>query len=108
MLRYVVAMAMATHTNRFPFATLLVNVAGCFCIGLASTWLLPRPGAGATVRPLVVIGMLGGFTTFSAFGSETWALVQSGRPMAAGANALLNVALGLAAVVAGMRLAQHL
>jgi CrcB protein len=75
---------------------------------MASAWLLPRPHAGPTFRPLVVVGILGGFTTFSAFGSETWALIQVGRPMAAAANVALNVVLSLAAVAAGMRLAQSL
>ena len=98
MVRYGVGMALSP--GAFPYATLTVNVIGCFCIGL----ILPTPDRAAALSPdlkaLVIIGFLGGFTTFSAFGHETLALARQG---AGGAlvNVGANVLLGLLAVVLG-------
>lgn len=86
----------------FPLATLLVNVSGCFVIGLL---LLPGidtlPPLAPNARLFLVTGILGGFTTFSSFGYETVALAAAGSIVPATANILLNLLLGLAAVVAG-------
>ena len=88
----------------FPYATLLVNVIGCFCVGL----VMPTPTRAETLPPelrlLVVVGFLGGFTTFSAFGSETAALLRSGGGPAM-VNIAANVVLGLAAVMLGRTIA---
>lgn len=101
-LRYGVGLAL--HSTTFPYATLIVNVVGCFCIGL----VLPSLDRIATLAPeirlLVVVGFLGGFTTFSAFGNESVALVRSGASIAL-VNVAANVVLGLAAVVAGRAIA---
>lgn len=102
MLRYGVGLLLASAA--FPYATLAVNVAGCLGIGL----LLPSVERAAALPPdvrlLVVVGFLGGFTTFSAFGSETIALLRSGMAPAA-LNVVANVGLGLAAVAVGRALA---
>ncbi len=79
----------------FPWGTLAVNAIGCFLIGL----LFERLSDGK--KPFVVVGVLGGFTTFSAFGHETVELVRDGRPGLALANAGLNVLLGVGAVLLG-------
>ena len=84
----------------FPLGTLAVNVLGCAAIGALSGPGLRIP-LDDEARALLVVGLLGGFTTFSAFGFESYALLTGGRPSAAAANVALNVGLGLAAVGAG-------
>lgn len=98
MARYGVGLALPSVG--FPYATLAVNVIGCFGIGLAMPTFERAAALPPDLRLLVVVGFLGGFTTFSAFGNETLALLRAG-----GGLALLNVAasvlLGLGAVVLG-------
>ena len=85
--------------HQFPLGTLLVNLVGCFLIGL----LLPgeRSLAGEQGRLFLVVGVLGGFTTFSAFGWETLHLWRTGSPGLAAAYVLGSVLLGLAATALG-------
>lgn len=105
--RYAVGLLFASTTTatRIPLATFLVNVAGCLAIGAIvgfgerSTWLT------APVRLFVLTGVLGGFTTFSAFGYETFALGREGELLRAGLNVAAHVVLGLLAVYVGHRLA---
>ncbi|HEX2251745.1 MAG TPA: fluoride efflux transporter CrcB [Thermoanaerobaculia bacterium] len=92
----------------FPWGTLLVNGLGCFAIGMAAGWAELRGGAAEEVRLAMVVGLLGGFTTFSSFGYETFELAREGRMLPAAANVLLQVTLGLAAVWAGDRLFHEL
>ena len=97
-LRYVIGLALARST--FPYATLLVNALGCLLIGLAlPAWNRP-PILSEPMRLGLVVGFLGGFTTFSAFGHETAVLLQV-SPGRAIANVLANVIIGLGAVLAG-------
>lgn len=91
--------------NRFGHGTLLVNVAGCFVLGLLmhEAWLAKPVGpwhAGLTV------GLLGGLTTFSTFGYQTVRHLDAGEPLLALANVALNVVLGLAAAGLGVWLAR--
>lgn len=95
--RYGVSQALAPWTGTFPWATFSINVAGCFLIGLVMPWVEQRPLWLAFVVP----GLLGGFTTFSAFGHETWRLVDGGRAVLAGIYVLASVATGLGAVWLG-------
>ena len=80
--------------------TLCVNVVGCFLIGLGSM-LLP-PASTGVARSVVLGGLLGGFTTYSAFGLLSFDLARDGRYTAFAAQLVLHVGLGLAAVVAGV------
>ncbi len=91
----------------FPWGTLLVNLVGCFGIGIAATLLLQR-GDPAYVRlaPFFIPGILGGFTTFSAFTLETFQLMDRGRFDLALAYSLGSVGLGLAALVLGLWVAR--
>jgi CrcB protein len=88
---------------RFPWATLLVNVTGSFLIGLVATAtggdgrLLMAP----ELRAGLIVGALGGYTTFSSFSLQTFALAQDGRWLAAGANVLFSVLLCLLGVWLG-------
>lgn len=91
--------------SAWPRATLLVNVTGCLAFGLAAGIAQGRmPEAW---RLLLVTGLLGGFTTFSAFGGESVALLRQ-RPAWAGAYIAASVLLGLGAVLAGERLGMAL
>jgi CrcB protein len=91
----------------FPWGTLLVNVAGSFAIGLLAALLTSdgRPALGVDARAFVIVGVLGGFTTFSAFSLETLNLARSGAVAAAGANAALSLVLCLVAVWLGFAVA---
>jgi CrcB protein len=62
----------------FPWATLAVNLFGCLAIGLLAS-LAVRQAWPEPLRLAILVGVLGGFTTFSTFGWETWSLIQAGR-----------------------------
>ncbi|MBM4383418.1 MAG: fluoride efflux transporter CrcB [Deltaproteobacteria bacterium] len=102
-----VAIGAAIGARAFPWATLLVNFAGCLAIGVLHEWLAARAAAPPLWRPALIGGLLGGFTTFSAFGLETWQLLQSGRPAAAVLYVLASSVLGVAAVAAGIAITRH-
>lgn len=91
----------------FPWATLLVNVTGCVLIGaLAVRLSRERSHARWWVRPLVITGVLGGFTTTSAYALETAALLDAGRWNLAVTYLVATLAGGLLAVLAGERMAR--
>lgn len=85
----------------FPWGTLAVNVLGCFVIGAVLHLVLDRSALGPDARLFVAVGILGGFTTFSAFGWETLELLRNGQLGAALLNVAGNVVLGLGAVWLG-------
>lgn len=88
----------------FPFGTLTVNVLGCFIIGVLSYLADMRGVLTPEMRALLIVGVLGGFTTFSSFGNETMALVRDGEMGYALANVALSLVLGLGAVYVGRTL----
>ena len=90
----------------FPYGTLAVNAAGCLAIGLIAGYAEARQPLSAEAQAFVVVGVLGGFTTFSAFGIDTIRLVRDGAYVAGAANVFLQVAVGLAAVAVGLYVAQ--
>lgn len=94
--------------SRFPWGTFAVNTIGCLIAGLAVGFLLRADAMGADARVFVFAGLLGGFTTFSAFGVETMALMRKGEMLVAGANIVGSVTVALAALWLGMVLAQTL
>lgn len=73
----------------FPTGTLVVNLIGCFVIGLCFYLMFDRYLVNPTVRTIIMIGLLGGFTTFSSFGLQTFTLLRDGEM----GLALFNVAL---------------
>ena len=88
---------------RFPAATLAVNIAGCFVIGLLTGLLMSeRIALRFYWREFVFVGVLGGFTTFSTFGLDTITLARMDSVSAAVLNVVAQVGVGLAAVQAGM------
>ena len=90
----------------FPFGTLTVNVIGSFIIGLILQWSTDRFMFSPEVRLLITTGFCGGLTTFSTFSYETLRLLEGQQWLLALANIALNVALCLAAVVAGVWVAR--
>ncbi len=91
----------------FPLGTLVINITGSFAIGLFSgltgpegRWLAP-----AALRQFLMVGICGGYTTFSSFSLQTLALAEDGQWFKAGANVLLSVGLCLAGVWVGHALA---
>jgi CrcB protein len=105
-LRYVVGgyVQTASRSVSFPFGTLAVNVIGCFLIGMVSYLADVRGLLTPETRALLVLGILGGFTTFSSFGNETMALVRDGEMFYAFANIAASLVLGLGAVWLGRSL----
>ena len=100
--RFGAALWLVKHVGAaFPWATLAVNILGCFCIGrfLSSGWAEQE-----SWRLAVAVGFLGSFTTFSAFGAESLHLVRIGKAGWAGAYVGASVLLGLAAVWLGWKL----
>ena len=85
-----------------PWATAAVNVAGSFAIGVLFVLLAARTGW----QPFLMTGVLGGFTTFSAFSLDTLKLIQAGQPAQAALYVLASVALSLIAVALGVALAK--
>lgn len=92
----------------FPWGTLAVNLLGCLAIGFLAVLFEERLTSAPETRTFVLIGLLGGFTTFSSFGFETWALLRDGNTLLALANVATSVTVGLGAVVAGAALARAL
>ena len=101
-----VGLVQGAAPGTFPFGTLVVNVSGCVTIGVLSELLEMRPFLTGDARAFLVIGLLGGFTTFSAFGNETINLLRHAGTTAAGANVLANVLLALGGVWLGRTAAQ--
>ena len=86
----------------FPWATLVVNVVGSFAMGLLAGWLARHGSASETWRLLVGVGLLGGFTTFSAFSLELMLLIERGQGATALAYALISVLAGMTALYIGL------
>ena len=109
MLRYAVGLWVESRTGPgFPWGTFAVNASGCFLIGVLATLADEHAWITPAARLALVTGFLGGFTTFSTFGLETWELVEDGRAWRALANAAASVAAGVAAVVVGVQLPRQL
>jgi CrcB protein len=85
----------------FPWSTLLVNVIGCFAIGMVAASIERGELQSPILRTTLVIGFLGGFTTFSTYGIETFRLLQSGSWLQAGIYLAASNAGGLGAVWLG-------
>jgi len=92
---------------RFPWGTILVNILGSLVIGFVATFTGPsgRMVVPVEAQAFVMVGLCGGFTTFSAFSLQTLELARDGRLLHAGANVMLSVVLCLGAVAIGHWLA---
>ncbi|MBO6719896.1 MAG: fluoride efflux transporter CrcB [Rhizobiaceae bacterium] len=90
----------------FPWGTLTVNIVGSFLMGVFIEWLARRVGASAELRLFVATGILGGFTTFSAFSLDVAVLWERGAHAAAAGYVAASVAGAIAALFAGLMFAR--
>lgn len=86
----------------FPWGTLAVNVAGCFLFGLIWTVIEERHLMSPLLRPILLIGFMGAFTTFSSFAFETIELMRDSQWLRAGVNILAQNGVGLTALFLGI------
>mgnify|MGYP000718170244 CR=1 FL=1 len=89
---------------RFPIGTFVVNVLGCLIVGALAGLAIKEDFFSTDQRLLLFTGVMGGFTTFSACGLETFYLLRRGEYLIAGSNMLLSVAVGMAALFVGYHL----
>jgi fluoride exporter len=88
--------------NSFPHETLVINSLGCFLIGALAHLSEVHGGVGSAARSFLLIGLLGGFTTFSTFGYETFQLLRDRQVTVAMTSAALQILLGVGGVWAGV------
>ena len=105
--RYVIGTAVLQRFNArfpenvFPAGTVVVNVTGCFLIGLLMTVFVQRGDPNPNLRLLLVTGVLGGYTTFSSFAWESFEAIDKAQVWTGLANIVLSVALGYLAAWCG-------
>lgn len=87
--------------NTFPWATLSVNLLGCFLIGLLIGWFARSETLSAEIRMFLMVGFCGGFTTFSTFASESLQLLRSGEGFSFFMYAAISVVCGIALTALG-------
>jgi CrcB protein len=108
-LRYILSRLTARLISPvFPYGTLIINVTGSFIVGWFMIWTTERVLVDPRWRLLIVIGLCGGFTTFSSYAFETMAYFEQGQWTLMATNILANNLLSLLAVLAGMALARVL
>jgi fluoride exporter len=100
--RYVAGSVLfARYSSRFPLGTILVNVTGCFLIGILMTVFTEREDPAPELRIFLVTGVLGGYTTFSSFAWESFAAIDKDEALLGLLNLVLSVVLGYLAVWSG-------
>lgn len=102
--RFQLGRMLSTSATGWPWHTFVANVAGGFAMGLLAGWLARAGTSGNDMRLLVGVGLLGGFTTFSAFSLEMAQMVERGQLVLAAGYAVGSVILALAALFAGLGL----
>lgn len=105
--RYAVGVGLPHEPGAFPWATLVVNVSGAFAMGLLVAYLVDRPGVHRLARPFVGVGVLGGWTTFSALAVDVVQLGADDHVQAALAYVAATFLVGTLAVAAGSSLGQR-
>jgi len=108
LLRYVITRLTHNLSANFPLGTVLINVLGSFVIGYFGTLTLQggKDPTSDNLRLFVMVGLCGGFTTFSSFSLQTFDLMRTGAWGRALANVIVSVVLCVVAVAAGHRVAQ--
>ena len=106
-LRYFVAQYIAkTFSASFPYGTLVINVTGSFVLGFFLVWTTERVFADPRWRLLIAVGFCGGYTTYSSYAYETFALFEQGQWIASSLNFVVTNLLCFAAVVLGAVMAR--
>ena len=104
-LRYLVGLWMLQRAGpAFPWGTLFVNVTGSFLIGFLAQFIMHKMGASPETRVFLITGVLGGYTTFSAFSLDAITLLEHGQTMSGLAYIVASVGLSILAVFAGLAL----
>ena len=104
--RYLISVAMKAMSKGFPWGTLAVNLVGCMAIGLLLGFFSRTSSEGNTWALFLMIGVCGGFTTFSTFSKEALVMLQTGNIMGLLAYIGISVIIGVALVAAGYYLAR--
>ena len=91
----------------YPYGTLLINLSGCFLLGVIGQLTLNRILVSPDMRMAIAVGFFGGYTTFSSFGWETAKMLEDGEWLPATAYVGASVVVGLLLSVAGIRLANR-
>jgi fluoride exporter len=99
--RWGVGTALPVSPGAWPWATLLVNLTGCLLLGVLIAVVAERLPGATWPRPLLAVGVLGGYTTFSAFAVEVVRLIEDGAVLSAVGYGLVSVLGGVLAVAAG-------
>ncbi len=100
--RYITSLIIQSkNTTQFPIGTFMINLIGCFTIGMVYAFAARNATTGSDIKLLLATGFCGGFTTFSAFAFENLALFKSGLHLTALIYIILSVILGILAVVLG-------
>lgn len=100
--RYVTSLIIQSkNTNHFPAGTFIINLTGCFIIGIVYAIASRNASTGSDIKLLLATGFCGGFTTFSAFAFENLELFKSGQYLTALLYIILSVVLGILAVILG-------
>lgn len=108
-LRYAVAQSVARILSpSFPYGTLLINFSGSMILGLFMVWTTERVMADPRWRLLIAVGFCGGYTTYSSFAYETFALIEKGQWTAGAWNLVLTNMLCMVGVTIGAALARVL
>ena len=94
--------------SMFPYGTLLINLTGCFLLGLIGQLTLNRMLVSSDVRVAIAVGFFGGYTTFSSFGWETAKMLEDGEWLRAATYVAASVFAGLLLSVTGIHLANKL
>jgi fluoride exporter len=103
--RHAVQQIVPRH-GEVPWGTLLVNVSGAFILGFLFTLIIRRFETPMWIQEALLVGFLGGYTTFSAFSLETFLMIEHGRVALAASYSIGSVLGGVAAVFAGIHLAR--
>lgn len=104
--RFGVSLAVPARGDGWPWATFLINVSGSLLIGVLAGWLSTRGDTGEPWRLFLGVGVLGGFTTFSAYSLETMRLIERNDWLGVSTYSIGSVLAGLAAVAIGLYLAK--
>jgi len=104
--RYGIGEAWPTGADGFPWSTFVINLSGCFALGVLMAYVVGREGLHPLTRPFLGTGLIGGYTTFSTYAVEANDLILARHPALGLGYLALSILLGLAAVLVGRNVAE--